>query len=416
MFSKKIFALVLILVLSVFIISCSDDNATGNVVSDDSEEDLDGKDSLSGDQEPIDGDDVNSGTIIDISEGNATDEVNNTESDSDETDGDADETVSNDEGDSESPYPEPEHSSRYVINLENEDFEFGKLKTMFEGDTHIIRIGEIRHELRLIKVVSDGKMLFEFDGRPLDFMEYGEKISITRDYFVEVGYGLYNQPWTQQSSMGEITYVKEAYESYPDYLIEEDIGFQKYIYSSNRSEDTFVAHYSKGLEVEVETDFDFFDEYDDDENLYAFDGDDEYVYRILDEYDNVEEIAWLSSFGEEEVVVRVNKKSDLIIERYLKKWPTIIELEDYCTEEVKMVEFETQTFTVLDDDYEIELVQVIDDTYEVKFRINGEFQPRFELGEKNDIAPGIEIDIKDIWLDYIGDKDRIRFCFMYGEE
>jgi hypothetical protein len=309
-------------------------------------------------------------------------------------------------------YPELQTGEIFEYTLDD-DFDYGKYKDIYEGDTHIINIDGQKHIIKLLKVTSDGKTLYEVNGRSTDFLEPEDTLRLGKAHYLEVGAGLYNGPWSAMRSLAELKFHRETLQSYPDFFVEENIGSYEFE-KSERDGDDFVAYYSNNLEVRIKPNYDFLNYYKDDDNLYLFD-DMDYVYRILDEDDNILEIAWFS----DNITVSMNKKSDLVLERYLAKHSTDLEMELYCTREARIIEGDTtKQYYINGKNYELYFVGVDPESGESKFEIDGEFFPKgkkLPLKEREEIGPGVEIEVKKIWPDYLDGKDRIRLCFIYDD-
>ena len=394
---KKLNFLALSILLVIAVISGCDDKATGQVIS--------------GDVPNIEDADQNQGTVIDIIEEEVPDEeaeliTNQEESEitNEQNTGDAVEVIKE-----ESAYPESDEGKTFEIVLDD-DFDYGKFKDLYEGDTHLIDIDGVKQKLKLLKVLKNGQMMFEFRGQDTDFLDDGDEIRLDRSHKVTINRGLYNEPWNSMPSLAELVYEREILESYDEYLIEEQIGDADFI-SSKKEDNTYTARYDYDLTVKVIKNYDFMYHYPDDENLYLYNND--YIYRVKDNLGNIVEIAWLSDDG---YTVIITPKSDAAVDRYLKKHNSALTKEMYCTKEVKMIEGESKSFEINGHLIDIDDIIYVNNDDNYKFSINGQFTSRFEMNERIDVVEGVDLVVKEVWPNYSEMNDRIKFCFLYDEE
>lgn len=289
----------------------------------------------------------------------------------------------------------------------DEEYDYDKRHDIYEGETHRIRINNSgeweEHELILQEVARDGEMRFRFDGELLDYRSNGEMIEIDRGHYIELGHGLYNEPWRDMPSIAELRYHEEDFESYPEILIETDIGPYTYKMSEKNSK-TYKTTYSNNMVVEVIKDFDFLDHHKDGDSLELY-GDYDYIYVRRDEDSNVQEITWFSH----NATVRMNKRSDLVIGKYLDRYPSLLSERMYCTEEHMMKEGEARDFNVDGKSFNLEVVALEDE--KILFEVNSE-KEWFQDKERDDIYHHIDLEIKK--LDTFPKKtDEVKFCLIY---
>lgn len=205
-----------------------------------------------------------------------------------------------------------------------------------------------------------------------------------------------------------INVYSEIRESYPNKLIEDNIGLHRYISSRKETFETtnhtysnkFVANYGNAI-VEVIKNVKFSSLYQDSRNII------EYMENRIYVSQNEEKVAWVSFLEGKEQIIRVNGFYDSIIEAYLKKYPSHISRKTFCERDILLEENDSLVEYFNEKEIMFELKDIDLANLKITMSINRE---EFVMSQKDHINLNNTIIIlDDIEIDTLG-MHRVKIC------
>ena len=276
-----------------------------------------------------------------------------------------------------------ETEERFVYNIHAEEIPYDNDMKRILGVGEVIDFYDdgVIAKLVLTEVISGRDLRISINNRRSEIYHKTDNINIFDDVHVAFDEIFFHA--NQSIAGATISMTRKDSDSFPDYLIENQIGLNSYISShridnsernySNEKNDTernhtnntyeiYEAHYDMST-VRVTKGAKFARFYPDSRNIIDFD--DRKIYLLPEE----RKAAWVSYRGGEEYIIEVDNPTETMIREYFWDYPSFLNMRTLCMRRLVMGEEDRKVEDFNDDILDIRVNEISASDFDVNITV-----------------------------------------------